>query len=301
MGGKRAAAHWSAIDRDREAIAMPDDGSGAGTAAPPWGALRPTRAAELVIRGIRRKLVRGGMRVPLYRLLARISPAYDIEADGGLKLRCRIGDNATEMRMLSRPERLLTQIARITERLAPGETFVDLGANVGVFSLYAAKAVGPQGCVLAIEPSPTMLERLRFNVNANGFRNVRIAPVAVGEARGEATFHTLPDAHGSSSLHEMPGSTPQMTVPVETLLALLETHGIHSIDAMKVDIEGYEDRALIPFFAEAPKRLWPGRILMETLGRGKRWQRDCVAHLQDLGYAMQWQSRMDALLALPAK
>src|SRR5262245_15325266 len=107
---------------------MPDDGSGASRAlpadagAPPWGALRPGRAAELVIASIRRRLVRGGMREPLYRLLARISPAYDIEAHGGLKLRCRIGDNATEMRMLSRPERLMTQIARITEPLAPGST-----------------------------------------------------------------------------------------------------------------------------------------------------------------------------------
>ena len=291
---------------------MPDDGSGASialpadtghadTGAPPWGALRPSRAAELVIGSIRRKLVRGGFRVPLYRVLARLSPAYDIEADGGLKLRCRIGDNATEMRMLSRPERLMTQVARITGELAPGETFVDLGANVGVFSLYAAKAVGPQGCVLAIEPSPTMLERLRFNLGANGFSNVRIAAVAVGETRGEATFHTLPDAHGSASLHEMPGSTPQMTVPVEPLLALLETHGIERVDAMKVDIEGYEDRALMPFFAEAPRSVWPRRILMETLGRGKRWQRDCLAHLQELGYAMDWQSRMDALLALPAR
>jgi FkbM family methyltransferase len=285
----------------------PDDGSRASfalqthTAAPPWGALRPGRAAEFVIGSIRRRLVRGGMRVPLYRVLARISPAYDIETGAGLKLRCHIGDNATEMRMLSRPERLLTQIARITEPLAPGDTFVDLGANVGVFSLYAAKAAGPQGCVLAIEPSPTMLERLRFNLAANGFRNVRIAPVAVGEARGEATFHTLPDAHGSASLLKLPGSAAQMTVPVETLLALLQAHGIEQVDAMKVDIEGYEDRALLPFFAEAPSRLWPRRILMETLGRGKRWQRDCLAHLVDLGYKLEWESNMDALLALPSR
>jgi FkbM family methyltransferase len=143
-----------------------------------------------------------------------------------------------------------------------------------------------------------MLERLRFNVNANGFKSVRIAPVAVGEARGEATFHTLPDAHGSASLHEMPGSSPQMTVPVEPLLSLLSAHGIDKIDAMKVDIEGYEDRALIPFFADAPRSLWPRRIFMETLGRGKRWKHDCVAHLLNLGYKAEWRSKKDALLAI---
>ena len=271
------------------------------TDALPWGALRPTRAAAFFIGSFGRKLVRGSFRKRLYRVLARISPAFDIEASGGLRLRCSIGDNATEMRMLSRPERLLTHIARITDDLAPGDTFVDLGANVGVFSLYAAKAVGPQGCVLAIEPSPTMLQRLRFNLAANGFNNVRIAPVAVGAARGQATFHTLPDAHGSASLHRMPGSSPHMTVPVETLVSLLSAQGIERIDAMKVDIEGYEDRALLPFFAEAPRSLWPRRIFMETLGRGKRWERDCVAHLLDLGYRIEWQSSMDALLVLPAQ
>lgn len=267
----------------------------------PWGALRPTRAAALCLGTIRRKLLRGAFREPVYRVLARLSPAYDVETSGGLKLRCRIGDNVAEMRILGRPERLLQHVERITAGLRPGDTFVDLGANVGVFSLYAAKAVGPEGCVLAIEPAPAMLERLRFNVSANGFRNVRVAPVAVGEARGEAALHTLPDAHGSSSLHEMPGSTPQTTVPVEPLLALLSAHGIGRIDAMKADIEGYEDRALIPFFAEAPRSLWPRRIFMETLGRGKRWQRDCLAHLMDLGYTAEWQSRMDVLLALPGQ
>ena len=266
----------------------------------PWGAYRPGAAAALCIGIVRQGLVRGALRKPLYRLLTRLGPWYDIETGDGLRLRCRIGDNVADRRMLQ-GARGLTDIARITRDLAPGDTFVDLGANVGVFSLYAAKAVGPEGCVLAIEPSPAMLERLRFNVNANGFRNVRIAAVAVGEARGEATFHTMPAAHGSASLHQMPGSTAQITVPVEPLCALLEAHGIARVDAMKVDIEGYEDRALIPFFDEAPTSLWPRRIFMETLGRGRRWQRDCVAHLLGLGYAMEWQSKKDALLALPAR
>jgi FkbM family methyltransferase len=272
-----------------------------GSDSPSWGSLRPGTAAALCIDIVKHRIIRGALRKPVYRLLAKLSPAYDIETSTGLRLRCSVGDNVTEMRALGRPERLLTDVARITGQLVLGDTFVDLGANVGVFSLYAAKAVGPQGCVLAIEPAPAMLERLRFNLNANGFKNVRIAAVAVGEARGEAIFHTLPDAHGSSSLHEMPGSTPQMTVPVEPLLSLLSVHGIERIDAMKVDIEGYEDRALIPFFADAPRSLWPRRIFIETLGRGKRWQRDCVAHLLSLGYKKEWQGKKDALLALPSQ
>jgi FkbM family methyltransferase len=265
---------------------------------PRWGSFPPAKTPTFLIGIIKHGLVRGSLRKPLYRALSKLGPDYDIEASGGLKLRCRIGDNLTEWRMVGRPERILDDIARITGHLVSGDTFIDLGANVGVFSVYAAKAVGPQGCVLAIEPSPAMLERLRFNVRANGFRNVRIAPVAVGETRGEATFHTLPGAHGKSSLHAMPGSR-SLTVPVESLLQILSAHGIEKIDAMKADIEGFEDRALIPFFAEAPRSLWPRRILLETLGRGKRWERDCLAHVVDLGYTVEWRSKKDALLALP--
>ncbi|MBO0764356.1 MAG: methyltransferase, partial [Hyphomicrobiaceae bacterium] len=65
-----------------------------------------------------------------------------------------------------------------------------------------------------------------------------------------------------------------------------------------VDIEGYEDRALIPFFTDAHRSLWPRRILIETLGRGKRWRQDCLAHLIGLGYQPEWQSKKDAMLAI---
>jgi FkbM family methyltransferase len=268
------------------------------TDSPPWGTFRPSAAAALCIGIVRQGIVRGALRKPVYRLLAKLGPWYDIEASSGLRLRCCIGDNVADRRMLQGP-RGLKDIARITHDLAPGGTFVDLGANIGVFAVHAAQAVGPQGCVLAVEPSPAVLKRLRFNMNVNGFKNVRIAAVAIGDKRGQATLHTVANAHGSSSLHAPPGSSTHLTIPIEPLLPLLSAHGIGKIDAMKVDIEGYEDRALMPFFAEAPRTLWPRRILIETLGRGTRWQQDCVAHLLSRGFGMEWQSKKDALLTLP--
>jgi len=274
-------------------------GPSGGAAAPAWGRFRPGTAARLCIGVIRHGIVRGSLRKPVHDLLARLGPWYDIETSSGLRLRCCIGDNVADRRMLQGP-RGLKDITRITQALPPGGTFVDLGANVGVFTVHAAQAVGPQGCVLAVEPSPAVLERLRFNVSANGFRNVRIAAVGVGDKCGHATLHTLANAHGSSSLHATPGSGAGLTIAVETLQSLLSAHGIARIDAMKIDIEGYEDRALMPFFADAPRTLWPRRILMETLGRGTRWQDDCVAHLLSLGYRTEWESKKDALLALPS-
>ncbi|MBO0764355.1 MAG: FkbM family methyltransferase, partial [Hyphomicrobiaceae bacterium] len=193
--------------------------------APPWGAFRPTKAAALCIGVIKHGLVRGSLRRPLFRVLAKLGPSFDIEVSSGLRLRCRIGDNAADRHMLY-GSRGLKDIARITRDLAPGDTFVDLGANVGIFAVHAAKAVGPEGCVLAVEPSPVMLERLRFNVNANGFKNVRIAPVAVGDAQGQAQLHTFANSHGGASLHALPGSSSDLIVPVESLISLLAAHGI---------------------------------------------------------------------------
>jgi FkbM family methyltransferase len=279
---------------------MGADGPSGGAATPAWGAFRPGAAARLCIGVIRHGIVRGSLRKPVYDLLARLGPWYDIEAGSGVRLRCCIGDNVADRRMLQGP-RGLKDIARITRDLPPGGTFIDLGANIGVFAVHAAQAVGPRGCVLAVEPSPAVLDRLRFNVNANGFRNVRIAAVGVGDKRGQATLHTLANAHGSSSLHATAGSATGLTIAVETLQSLLSGHGIARIDAMKIDIEGYEDRALMPFFAEAPRALWPRRILMETLGRGTRWQQDCLVHLLSLGYRTEWESKKDALLALPGE
>src|SRR6185312_15602233 len=62
----------------------------------------------------------------------------------------------------------------IASCLQPGDTFIDIGANIGYFSLMAAKLVGPAGQVYAIEPWPPTLKILRHNIQLNGFRNIQV-------------------------------------------------------------------------------------------------------------------------------
>src|ERR1700758_4255297 len=62
----------------------------------------------------------------------------------------------------------------LSKILKPGMTFVDVGANMGLYTLYAARQVGPQGRVLAIEPSRREVEALKENVEVNAVNNVRI-------------------------------------------------------------------------------------------------------------------------------
>jgi hypothetical protein len=68
-------------------------------------------------------------------------------------------------------------------------------------------------------------------------------------------------------------------------------------DSVKIDIEGFEERALLPFIATPPRTLWPKRIYMET-DWAARWERDCIAGLLAAGYVEAWRSRGDVLLAM---
>jgi hypothetical protein len=74
------------------------------------------------------------------------------------------------------------EITRWIERaLQPGDGFIDVGANIGYFSLLASKLVGERGAVVAIEPSPELFAALEAHVARNGAGNVRMASVAASE------------------------------------------------------------------------------------------------------------------------
>lgn len=125
--------------------------------------------------------------------------------------------------------------------LARGSTFVDVGANIGVFTIPLAKQVGTDGRVLAIEPSPRIFPYLRDNVQMNRLGNVRLQNCAAYHCdQSEVPFYESPqDQFGMGSLgaqfHEQP-----VAVPAQTLDSLLEKEGLHHVDLLKVDVEGYE-------------------------------------------------------------
>ena len=194
-------------------------------------------------------------------------------------------------------------LGRITADLQLGNTFIDVGANIGLFSRCAAEKVGPTGKVLAIEPNPSLQVDLKSALA--GLDNVQIASMAVGETSGTATLHVFRH-HGRSSLLKngrpdrftLDGGnrTAPVVVPVEPLLSILSMHQIEKVDAMKIDIEGYEDRALIPFFATAPQHLWPRRMLIELSPHV--WEKDCISDMRSRGYQTTWEGTDDMLLSL---
>jgi FkbM family methyltransferase len=266
------------------------------TATEEWGRHQPRGMAALGIGLTRHRIVRGALRRYVGNVIARAQPCFDVVVDG-LKLRCLAQDNATEWGLVftgARQDRRGRDT--IFADLKPGDVFVDIGANCGAFTLFAARLLGPRGRVIAIEPMPQMVERLRFNVAANGFDNVEIFATAVGVSAGTSTLYVDETRRGMSSMSPVAGYTPT-TVPTVTLHSLLEAAKVVRIDALKIDIEGYEDRVLLPFVATAPRALWPERIFMETTW-SNRWEQDCVANLVAKGYEQAWISGGDVLLRL---
>jgi len=80
-------------------------------------------------------------------------------------------------------------------RLAPGDAFVDVGANIGYFSLLASKLVGESGLVVAIEPSPTIFAVLESNLARNRAHNVRAVCVAASASTGMLRLFRGPDSN----------------------------------------------------------------------------------------------------------
>jgi FkbM family methyltransferase len=131
--------------------------------------------------------------------------------------------------------------------LAPGATFLDVGANVGYFTIIGAQLCGPSGRVLAIEPQERLLPMIKENIRINGVAWATVLNVAVTDVPGTVTLHLTADmAPGGSGLfRQTKYHLPTQQAIARTLTQILNEEGIDHVDLMKVDIEGSEYEALL--------------------------------------------------------
>ncbi len=132
-----------------------------------------------------------------------------------------------------------------------GDTVLDVGANVGYYTLLAASQVGKAGKVYSFEPIPDLFDLLYRSVEINGFLDrCRLLPVAVTDTEGVATFQQLKYHYGSSG-HYMDPETLRMfrdqsrAVEVKTasLDRIFEKEG-GKVDVVKIDVEGSEPKVI---------------------------------------------------------
>ena len=154
------------------------------------------------------------------------------------------GVSEFEWQILGRRFKEANTIRLLSVLLRPGMTAVDLGANIGYFSLTAAGIVGPTGQVHAIEPTPSTVSRLRENIALNGFHNVTAHQLALSDDDGSIRLHLSGDDCEENSLFATGPGDESIEVDATTLDRFADRQGLRRIDLLKVDVEGAEVRVL---------------------------------------------------------
>jgi len=128
----------------------------------------------------------------------------------------------------------------VTSQLGLGGVFLDVGANIGTFTIPAATAVGPQGVVLAVEASPRIHHYLATNIELNQCANVIQEQCVASDHSGTCEFYEAPvEKFGMGSVGPQFGVAP-LALRAATLDSLAEQHHLERVDVIKVDVEGYE-------------------------------------------------------------
>lgn len=148
-------------------------------------------------------------------------------------------DTGVGQQIYDRREYEPNETAVIRRCVRPGDRFVDVGANVGYFTLLAATLVGPAGRVVAVEPEEHNFRLLSRTVALNRLANVTAVNVALGEADGEVVIRKSATNFGD---HRVGGGDGRVGQPVRLapLDAVLRANGVAAIDFLKMDVQGYE-------------------------------------------------------------
>jgi len=137
-----------------------------------------------------------------------------------------------------------TEMALAAAYLRPGMKVVDIGANIGVYSILAQQRVGDTGCIWAFEPSLESYRRLLKNISLNNCNLVQPVQIALSDRSGASFVLQSDPGFGDAyryllPAHKTSGATGEL-VPVMTLDLYASRNGIASVDFIKVDVEGCE-------------------------------------------------------------
>jgi len=135
----------------------------------------------------------------------------------------------------------------IEDILNEGDTFIDLGANEGYFSIIAGKIVGSKGNVIAIEPQTRLQSIIKKNIELNNLKNIRLVQTLITDSAGKEEISLSPDTNTGSSgvLKKQIYKVDKETVESISLEGLMKKMNIELIDLIKIDIEGSEYEAIL--------------------------------------------------------
>jgi FkbM family methyltransferase len=216
----------------------------------------------------------------------------DVEAFGS-RMRVYPYNNICEKKVLFTPQFFdPEEMALLKEIVRDGFTFLDVGANVGVYSLFVASLAGPRSRIIAVEPQPEIFDRLVYNISENPFGTIKAIACAVADKPGELTLFLHARNQGESSVKVLGNDGAfGVRVPATTLLDIIRQEKLTHVDAVKLDVEGAEDLILGSFFRDAPASLHPSLMVIED-GR-HQWQMDLPGLLLENGYRLRQKTRLN--------
>lgn len=177
---------------------------------------------------------------------------------------------------------------RLLERCVhEGDTALDIGANIGYYTLLLARAVGPSGRVFAFEPDPENFEVLRRNIATNGYANVRLHRSAASDRDGDLKLYRSLENRGDHRVYRCDHARESVRVPAARVDRILAGQPVHFI---KMDIQGAEGQALAGM-VETLRRSPHAGLMMEFWPLGLQ-SAGCsaaqtVQMLLELGFTLQ--------------
>ena len=214
-----------------------------------------------------------------------------------LNLRLRSKGNFSEQRMIFMPQFLDTiERIAISEELKNGGVFFDIGANAGVYTLWAGSLRNPAITVHAFEPDPSLCSTLQSNLDRNALEGIHLHQSALGRIDSEATLILSEKNKGENSIDISPDTTG-MKIRIHSLPQWLTSNQISRIDVMKIDVEGHELDVLEPLFTICPAASWPRLLICELIHDDKS---NIKQLLQKCGYILEKQGRLNGIYRLPA-
>ena len=186
-----------------------------------------------------------GKKLVVDRILKRVVPpppaGFEAELPGGGRVFLHHRDDiGLVVLMTGSFEQAEIDVARSSSRAAT--TAVDVGANVGIFTVPLALAVGPRGRVLAVEPSPESVAQLEHNIRLNELTNVDVHPIALAAEPGDVTLQLGADPafHSTSTVVRSRDTAATTSVRADTLDRLWRDAGSPDVSFLKIDTEGAE-------------------------------------------------------------
>lgn len=218
----------------------------------------------------------------------QLRPAFEFRWHHGLCFETFLGNDLSRCLLIDgcfEPN----EIYWLSTVLRPGQTVIDVGANEGLYSLFAAACVGPAGRVIAVEPSSREVARLRANLKLNPRLRVDVEQIGLSRAPGEALLNVASATHaGHNTLGTFAYEGIDAALPERITLTTLDhlAGRLDHVDLIKIDVEGAE-LAVLEGAVQTLQRHRPV-ILFELLDTALKQQGasadGVLAFLTGLGY-----------------